>query len=436
MNKKSILCCMAFFELLFFVQISSMPEMPMVVEPSAMPVKPDIAITPTQISTMPVSFSPEPMPVVSDQMPTQVESPIPTEQVSQPFIGNVEQMPMVEPMVAGAQTISLQDKKVGTQGNWVKKREWLKSSLEVNDEIQNLVNQIKQSKTSFINKITSTDNLLDDFYREIAFNQGELQSVFEGLLGYLDKKRKDKIAQIKFAEEQKGVTNEIEIKIDLVEDEIKNLKNQLDQFKLDMKSIEDLDHVLENHLNKLNEQISVAESDAASAKQLVDDIWNMIDDKKARLAYYELKGNIFEKVKVIKTYIQTSLLYNLDSVMNTINNQINQVKDDITNLESNGFIIKNRALRLEQLKLQELDALQAGQAVKKTVIKKEKTDDQGKIYNFLVNVAAYIYKGYRYIIDFFVSTKKENIKNNEKILSKQVTSDVEQSLPQVMPIAP
>ncbi len=437
MNKKSILWCMAFLTFLFFSRIDSMPEMPMTVQPAPIPVPLDVAITPTQIPTMPTSFAPE-LPPPPPPMPVQ---PMPMEQIPPPQMEIPEQMPMMEGMVAGAQTISLQDEKVGTQGNWVKKREWLKCSLEVNDEIQNLVSQIKQSKSSFVNKITSADNQLDDFYRQIAFKQGELQSIFEGLLNYLDKKRKQRIAQVKASGEQEGVTSEMEVKIDIVEDEIKNLKNQLDQFKLDMKSIEDLDHCLENHLKKLDEQIEVAQSDASAAKQLVDDIWNMIDDKKARLAYYELKGNILEKIKTIKNYVQTSLLYNLDSVIATIRNQINQVRNDIANLESNGFIIKNRAKRLEQLKLQELDALKAGQAVEKTTIKKEKTSGQGTIYNFFVGIAASVYKLYRSVVDFFISPEKEQIKkvtvqNEQQPLSQQEKPNVEQSLPEAMPVAP
>ncbi len=59
MNKKSILWCMAFLTFLFFARTNSMPEMPMTIQPASIPVPLDVAITPTQIPTMPTSFIPE-----------------------------------------------------------------------------------------------------------------------------------------------------------------------------------------------------------------------------------------------------------------------------------------------------------------------------------------------------------------------------------------
>lgn len=459
MENKSIFCCLAFF---LFLKINAMPEMPMAdisamnQFPQSVSPFPGEQIAPypmTSVEPVPI-YEPSPMdvppvyqppiyPEMQQQMPS---SQMPMEQIpvqAMPQMPMQQQMPMAEQMpmdigmpAMGAQTVSLQNGKVGTQGNWVKKREWLKCSLEVNDEIQDLVDQIQQFRSSFVNKITSADNELDNFYRQVGFKQGELQAIFDGLQEYLEKKRRNRISKIKAEGIDEGVTSEMELKIDLVEDEIKGLKNSLEQFKLDMKSIEDLDQLLQDHLKKLDEQTNIAISESLRAKQLVNDIWNMIDDKKARLAYYELNGNILQKLIVLKTYVQITLLNNLDFVISTIRTQITQDRNNIVNLESNGFIIKNRAKRLEQLKLRDLEALQAGQPIQKDeVVKKEEDISENKIYNFFVGGVASIYKWYKSVINFFTGQNKHKVRLDRlQPIQPQPVQEVQ--VQSVMPVQP
>jgi len=411
MDKKSLLLkllCVATavsFFIIFFIK--AMPDMPLPDMPMAgapiplpameglppepmvgppMPIMPDVTTATTQMPVAPV-------------MPGVVPTPGAPPPVEAPPMG----MEMGFP-VMGAETTLVDSDKVGVQGNWVKKREWLRNSLEINDEIQGFAEATQQSKSSFLNKFNAIDNELDNFYRQGGFKQGKLQVLFDDLEKYLAKKREKELAAIK-EEGEGGITSEAEIKIDMVEEEMKSLKNELEQLKLDMKSIEDLDRSLMDHLKVVDEQIDGAVSESDRARKMVDDIWFMIDDKKARVSYYELKGNILEKVKVIKEYIQVALANNFDLVISTIRSQMPLVRNQIKSLEDRGFIIENRATRLEQLRLKELEALQAGKPIDVPAkIEEEKRIEKSwgeKIYDFFVGIAANIYKVYRFFIDLF-----------------------------------
>ena len=60
----------------------------------------------------------------------------------------------------GPETLEQIDK-IGLQGNWVKKREWLVKANEVNYEIQDVALQTEQIRKTFITRYNQIDNDLD-----------------------------------------------------------------------------------------------------------------------------------------------------------------------------------------------------------------------------------------------------------------------------------
>jgi hypothetical protein len=310
----------------------------------------------------------------------------------------------------GAETVSFPETEIGIQGNWVKKREWLKESGKIINEVESLVTNVEQTRKTFQDKFISVDGQLDNFYKQEGVGRGKIQALFNDLEKYLEKKRKKEIEILRQQDKQRGVTGEYEIKLDLLEDDIRNRKMELEQLKLDMKSIEDLDKSLSERLKKLDEQINVAQEEAIKARKLNNKIWYIIDDKKARLAYYELKGNILERIRAIQNYVQQDLLNDFNNVMGVITTQINKVKDGIKNLEDKGLIIRDRAQRVEDIRLKELEKMRAGKPIE--VVEKEEVEVElsllTRIYNFFVDLVA---KPYSYIRELFgIQAKEEPIK--------------------------
>ena len=241
----------------------------------------------------------------------------------------------------GAENVDLSSEQIGEQGNWVKKREWLKSILETNEEIHNFINQIQDVRKNFYKNFKQSDKVVDDFYKSGSFEEGKVGDLFKDIQTFLEKKKRKELERIKL-EDEEGYSSDLEIKVDRLEDQIKELNIKLGQFKLDVESLQDLDKSLIVRLEKLDEQIEIAFDEALKSEKICDQAWFIIDDEKVRSKYYELKA-ILEKVKNIKEYISVVLFNDFNQVIEKIKSQIINVNNLIKELEKEGLIVNDRA---------------------------------------------------------------------------------------------
>jgi hypothetical protein len=351
-------------------------------------------------------------------------------QITQPIATNpseksapIKKIDKHKPVV---ETVELSEEKIGTQGNWVRKKEWLKDTIKINEEIQKLVEIIQKAKRPYSEKTQVIQEELNKFYKEEGFEQGKLKEIFEGINKYLEKKKQKELNRAKTAGEQ-GVTGELEIKINLIEKEIDKSKNELEQLRLDMQSVGDLDKSLHDRVKKVDDEIIVVRNLSEKADQLTDETWYVIDDKIARKNYYELKGNILETIKALKNYLQVDLLNDFEGVIANIKSQIAKVKDEIKSLEEKEFIIKNRAERVEKIKRTELETLKAEKAAAEEEAKQaeiKKVAQQPWYKRLYTYIATAITNTYLFITNIFSSKE-------QAAASKQVQKDVDQRQPQV-----
>lgn len=250
----------------------------------------------------------------------------------------------------------LPEEKIGVQGNWVKKKDWLLKLNDVNAQIQDLAVTISGYKKSFNNKFYAADSLLQNFYKDIGQQQGKIIELFDSVLRYLESKRKKDLTEINASTETGEPLQGRErlIKIEIVEQKINSLKNDLEQLKLDMKSVEELGKSMDARIKKVDEAIKSALDEASEAQKSTEEAWQIIDDKKVRIKYYELSGTTLEKIKAIDIYLKDDLPKDFDIVIETIKSQVDKIMVSIKQLEDKGLIIKNRAKRIEEIKHQEL----------------------------------------------------------------------------------
>ncbi|MFA5075055.1 MAG: hypothetical protein WC436_03030 [Candidatus Babeliales bacterium] len=299
---------------------------------------------------------------------------------------------------AGADNVQLPVSQIGQQGNWVKKRTWLKEALALNDKIQTSVEDAQNNKKIYEEKYSQISSELDQFYKEEGLLHGKVDEIFEGLHRFVDKKRKKEKERLK-AEDKGGISSDQEIKLDIMEEEIKAQERDIDQLSLDMKSIQELDKSINERLKKLDEQIKKIIEQAEIASKKSEDIWFVIDDKKARTIFFDLKGTILPTIKAIQDYIKGPLLSNFESVLQTTRNKIAEIKSSITSLEEKGLIIRNRVERVEKIKLEELEkSKKEKEASEQKIKEQEKTKEEKKIpvgwpekiYNFFIDIIAKI----------------------------------------------
>jgi hypothetical protein len=250
-----------------------------------------------------------------------------------------------EKKVPEIETVNLPEEKIGIQGNWIKKREWVKESYKVNQKIQNIVSEIQKLRSPFKDKFTKIDNELDLFYKQESLNQGSAKTLFSGVNRYLDKKKKKYSRRL-----QEGVTPEDEIELETLLRDTKILKKELKQLMLDVQSVDQIDKSLADRLKKLDEYLKMALDESINAKEMADEVWYIIDDLKARDIYYKLKGDSLEKVNAIKKYLIGSFESDFNNLLSTIRDQFIKISEHIKDLEKRGLIIKDRAERLEEIK--------------------------------------------------------------------------------------
>ncbi|MCF7800216.1 septation ring formation regulator EzrA [Candidatus Babeliales bacterium] len=299
---------------------------------------------------------------------------------------------------AGADNVQLSTNQVGQRGNWLKKRTWLRESLELNNKIQDSVEQVQNSKNIYKEKYAQISDELDQFYKKEGLLQGKIDEVFDGLRRFVAKKRKKEREKL-ISEDKGGISSDQEIKLDLMEEEIKSQEIDIEQLSLDMKAIQELDKSINERLKKLDEQVKKIMDQAEAASKISEEIWFVIDDKKARAMYYELKGTILPKITSIQDYIKGPLLSNFESVLQTARDKIAQIKASILALEKKGLIIRNRVERVEKIKLEELEKYKKEkEAAEKKIEEKPKIVEKKKIpvgwpekiYIFFVDIIAKI----------------------------------------------
>lgn len=271
---------------------------------------------------------------------------------------------------AGTNTVDLPDKEIGVQGNWMKKKEWLKKAYELYDQIQKLGIDIQSSRSIFNQKFNNIDDELDQFYKNYGIQQGKLNEVFASVTKFIEKKKQQELAALASERQQdKILERDYKTRIEEVEALMKNHKAQLDQLRFNMKSIEELDQSISERMKRLDEQIDNALQLINQGNTTINAMWYIIDDTIARARYYELINNVQAPLQAIHAYLTIDLQQDFDQVIGTIRQCIAKVLDETRQLESVGFVLKNRAPRLEeiraQVKLEREKALLAQQEAEK-----------------------------------------------------------------------
>lgn len=258
----------------------------------------------------------------------------------------------------GLETVDYPATEIGLQGNWRKKKDWLKKAIEKNDSIQDIVADLQSFRGVFYQKSQSIDAELNDFYQATGFNQGEVSVLFEEIEEEIKqgKKRTRRLFSIALSEidDEESLEEAEQIKAQFadafaIDEKFKKYKNNLEQLKLDMKSIADLKKSVYSRLNEADNQIKIIHSQAEMAQGLSKKVWHVIDDKKARDIFYEL-NRIHVKVMNLQNFVKKDLLKDLDLVVQKIREQINKTGVAISNLEKQGIIVMNRAERIGQQK--------------------------------------------------------------------------------------
>ncbi len=272
---------------------------------------------------------------------------------------------------------------IGVQGNWLKKRNWLIKAHEVDEEIYGVITQIEALRKSYVKLNNEIDVEFDEYYKQLGLGQGKIQELIESILVYLEQKKTQELAALNV----RGKEGQDQLKIYQIEQTVKKTKNELDQLRLDMQSIDDLQRSLAERLKRFDEQVSLMQEESNKAQSRINQLWSIIDHNKAREYYYEIKNGAYERVKSSSNYLQEDLFKDFQSVVDTIRKQIAATRERIKKLEKEDDIwIVDRVRRVEEARSREAtEALKKGTAAKTSAVTAVQESKQRVWYTPLVD---------------------------------------------------
>lgn len=293
----------------------------------------------------------------------------------------------------GPSTIDQSEEKIGTHGNWVKKKDFLMRSFDTQKEIEALASTIQGYRSTYQQKFNAINAELDSFYKQLGLEQGKIAELFVQLEEYLKEKKQRRIARFK---QELTELREQQMAIEQLEESLKTNKEELAQLQADMKSIEDLDKSISTRMQRSDEQITTAQKEAARTSEIIQSMWDMLDDKKAKAAYFEIKDGILHRLQTIDTYLQQELLNDVDKVGASIQAQIKKARESVKNLEEKGFLIRDRNKRLDDMNAKKAKEAADSLIQQEQVRKRAKIEtDRGffsKLYESIVNFIVKIYR--------------------------------------------
>ena len=186
-----------------------------------------------------------------------------------------------------------------------------------------------------------------------------------------------------------------------------------------MKSIEDLGKSLSDRIKRVDERIETIQTEVGNGQTIIDDLWDIIDHNKAREKFYELQMTILEKIKTEVSYLQDDLMTDFDSIIQTIRTQIARTEDEIKKVESEGFFIKNRATRINEIKLKELNAKKTTEASAQTAQPQDSTQT-AKVATQAAS--SWLQRLYQLCIDFLATLWRAIMGLKNMILGNKETS--------------
>ncbi len=206
-----------------------------------------------------------------------------------------------------------------TRGNFYYKREYYRKAREAYDTLRQKVDQLGGVKNAFFKRRSYIDKEVADFNASLGFEEGRIDEVLQEL--------------------SQGITHERQEMIELTEEErelerqVKEKKQTLDQLKLDLSVLGNLDGALDESIGKVLQTMSQARSYQEKGWQSYKAIGAELNDRKAEQLYLSIQTDITNVEGLIK-YLKGTLdpyisqkVQEIDGFMSKIRAGVNQLKD-------------------------------------------------------------------------------------------------------------
>lgn len=279
---------------------------------------------------------PAPEPVPAQALPAVEKEKLPEEEI----IRDIDTMDIEQP-----------------EGNWLQKRYWWEQSKETYKKVRELFEQIFKARMDFLEKRSNIEKtVFDPFMREIGIEQEELRETIDSLLDLLE----DECPRESLGKEEIDFINKVFA-----------AKNELEQLKSDIDTINNIDAAIEAALATLSNKINEASAFERSAWDEFDAVARELSDTRARERYHFIL-NIYDNLKALQAYLQNEFTTYFDTIVQSAKDKTERFKETVKKLKDQGIDLKVEASKLEEVDEEEEARLAAEKAAQEEAAKRAK----------------------------------------------------------------
>ncbi len=309
------------------------PE-PKAPEPKAVEPEPK-APEPKEAAPMPVAAKAMPVPNVG--MPK--VAPVPADQVAHESSVVAKIQPAQSDAgavdVEAITTTGLNTLNIDSAGNWLEKRIWYKKGELLFESIRSSVQKASDIRMKFVHEVNSAGKKIDEFYETVGLQEGKIEELLKAVLQDLDAAAHYRGGDL--SENERALKEKVQAEQKLIEVVSK-----------DLKLIDDLDEQIDKTMMKAFKEIDSCRGLETRAWNNFKDIGNELDDKKARVLYYEM-DNFNKNIEQKMSYLQSNLLpYLQTKLAQKVDETTEQIKTNVATLYSKGVDLQKLLQKDEQ----------------------------------------------------------------------------------------
>ncbi len=253
---------------------------------------------------------------------------------------------------------------VDSSGNWLEKRIWYQKAEQLFEVIRKNLQQSADLRMKFVHEVNQVGHSIDAFYENINFEKGEIDEMLTAVLQ--DLSNQEEIRGGDLSSSERSIKSKVQVE-----------QKHFEVLSKDLKLIEDLDDQIDKTMMKAFKEIDTCRGLETRAWNNFKEIGLELDDKKARVLYYEME-NFHKNIEQKMHYLQSNLFpYLHHQLVSKVDETISKIKSAIQIFDSKGLSLTNVLKKDEKgdlLILKKRDEMKAAETepVKEVVPKKVK----------------------------------------------------------------
>ncbi len=218
------------------------------------------------------------------------------------------------------------------RGNFIYKNDWLKIAAQAHTELLSLHAEILDlKKNSFDSKAAQIQKSMQDFSDSMTGSQGSLSAMFLQVQVDID----DKLDILRESAKAADInTSKVETRYQIydAEEKMSKYKDEIDQLRMSVASVEDLEKQFLQRVSALDDYIKKIDEILANSEDKLEMLFDVVDHERARTTAYEISG-LRDQMRAVKEFIAGDVLKSFDTEQKTLASEIDRLNKQINDLK-------------------------------------------------------------------------------------------------------